>query len=191
MWCVNKGKYSPRLGLPQNQSHLYSKVLYTLFFFSSLSYGQPAHPQRDKGGNHLTLSSWCTPTGCYTWLHEVISGNFLSNICYLAWDWWCCSTCQWTPRTTSYFALFRCRLPQTSHSALTWLVSWRVALSASKELLCVTSLHYNTLGARSCWSIIEKDQENCIWKKWSNYSRLCSSNGSVHSRTTRISWWGF
>ena len=55
VWCVNKGKYSPRLGLPQNQSHLYSKVLYTLFFHSSLSYGQPAHPQRDKGGNHPTL----------------------------------------------------------------------------------------------------------------------------------------
>ena len=54
--------------------HLYSKVLYTLFFHSSLSYGQPAHPQRDKGGNHPTLWSWRTPTGCY------ISGNFLSNM---------------------------------------------------------------------------------------------------------------
>ena len=145
MWCVNKEKYSPRLGLPQNQSHLYSKVLYTLFFLSSLSYRQPVHPQRDKGGNHPTLWSWRTPTGCCTRLHEVISGNFLSNICYLAWDWWCCSTGQWTPRTTLYFSLFGCRLPQTFHSAPTWLVSWRFALSASNESLCVTSLHYDMI----------------------------------------------
>ena len=116
-----------------------------------------------------------------------ISRATFYRICYLAWDWWCCSTGQWTPRTTLYFSLFGCRLPQTFHSAPTWLVSWRFALSASNESLCVTSLHYDTSGACSCWSIIEKDQENCIWKKWSNSSRLCSSNGSVHSRTTRIS----
>ena len=42
-----------------------------------MSYGQPANSSRDKGG-------WRTPCGCYTRVHEDISGNFLSNICYLA-----------------------------------------------------------------------------------------------------------
>ena len=165
--CVNKWKYSPRLGLLQNQPYSHFIVLHILLFPSSMSYGQLVNSPRDKGSNYLTLWSWHTPSGLYTRVYEDILGYFLSNICYLAW------------------------LPQASHSAPAWLVSWQVVLSASNKSLYVTSLYYHTSGACLCWSIIKEDQENCIWKKSSSSGRLFSSNGSVHSWTTRISWWGF